>query len=41
MKILGITLGKEKAVTFNEFRDIVRLAVRQSATQQRSTSPKR
>lgn len=28
MKILGITLGKEKAVSFNEFRDIVRLAVR-------------
>lgn len=28
MKILGFTLGKEKPVTFNEFRDIVRLAVR-------------
>ncbi len=28
MKILGISLGKEKPVTFNEFRDIVRLAVR-------------
>ena len=28
MKILGISLGKEKPVAFNEFRDIVRLAVR-------------
>ena len=28
MKILGISLGKEKPVPFNEFRDIVRLAVR-------------
>lgn len=28
MKILGFTIGKEKPVTFNEFRDIVRLAVR-------------
>ena len=28
MKLFGISLGKEKAVTFNEFRDFVRLAVR-------------
>ena len=30
MKLFGISLGKEKAVTFNEFRDQVRLAVRRA-----------
>ncbi len=30
MKLFGISLGKEKAVTFNEFRDMVRLAVRRT-----------
>src|SRR5579871_2796511 len=30
MKLFGLTIGKEKPVSFPEFRDIVRLAVRRS-----------